>query len=164
MILPAAVLATFTSAAEPVPFLTFTRSATGLATTQIEVGVLPGSNQGQYWFRRVDTGRNGILISWTDTQSCAGSRESVVVAATQVAPPEVAVPGIPVTEDGSVILTLDGVQYSLESRSHYDGNISSSLSFTSNAGTPLANYVEDSIAALETCWSDDMPEALANRV
>lgn len=164
MILTALSLALAPLSTEPVPFLTITRSATGLATTQIEIGVLPGSNQRHYWLRRVESGQGEITVSWTDTQICAGSRESVVVAARQVAPPEIAVPGIPVTEDGSVVITLDGVQYSFEARSHYEGNISSSLSFTSNVGTPLADYVERSIAALEPCWAEDMPGALANRV
>ncbi|VVT01432.1 conserved hypothetical protein [Erythrobacter sp. EC-HK427] len=162
MILPAALLALVAPATEPMPFLTMTRSATGLATTQIEIGVLPGSNQRHYWFRRVESGQGEITVNWTDSQSCEGSRDTVVVAATQVSPPEVAVPGIPVTADGSVVITLDGVQYSFEARSHYAGNISSSLRFTSNVGTPLADYVEDSILALEPCWSEDVPGALQN--
>ena len=139
------------------PFMTFTRSPSQVGDdVTVEVGVLRGAGRMQYWFRRVAMGEGGPQITWTDTTRCPGARDAVV-ASTQIAPPRVLVPGIPVRPDGSFILSLDGVEYSLRSSAHYDSYGGNELYFTSNVDTPLANWVEGSLGLLEDCWSDEAP-------
>ena len=140
------------------PFLTFSRSASSeLGAQSVDIGVLRGEGRLQFWFRRTVERDGPDDIAWTSTESCAGARDAVV-AATQFAPPRVSVPGLPMRPDGSSGLTLDGVQYAFRSSAHYDSNGSSSISFTSNVGTPLANWVEGSLAILEECWADEVPQ------
>ncbi|WP_271079373.1 hypothetical protein [Aurantiacibacter sp. MUD61] len=141
------------------PFMTFTRNPSQVGDdVTVEVGVLRGEGRLQFWFRRVSIAQDDrtSTIQWTDTQRCPAARDAVV-ASTQIAPPRVLVPGIPVRPDGSVILSLDGVQYSLRTSAHYDSYGGNELYFTSNIDTPLANWVEGSLAILEECWSDDAP-------
>lgn len=147
--------------ADPVPFLTVTRGVNGPGETQLEIGVLRAERGNHYWLRRVNRKAGRTSVNWTDTHRCAAARD-VVQAASGLEPPRVEIPGIPVTPDGSITLTLDGVQYSFESGAHYDGNGSSRIRFTSNVGTPLARFVESSLEALEACWSDEAPDALFN--
>ena len=139
------------------PFITFARSPSTVGNqVTVEIGVLRGEGRMQYWFRRNTLLDGPDAVDWTDTTRCSGARDAVV-AATQIAPPRVAVPGIPVRPDGSINLTLDGVQYRFQSSAHYDGNGSSDISFSSNVGTPLSNWVEGSLEILEECWSDTAP-------
>ena len=95
-------------------------------------------------------------MRWTDTARCPAARDAVV-ASTQIAAPRVHVPGIPVRPDGSFVMSLDGIEYSMRAQAHYDSYSGSELYFTSNVDTPLANWVEGSLAILEECWSADAP-------
>ncbi|MDE1467316.1 hypothetical protein [Aurantiacibacter sp. D1-12] len=141
-----------------VPFMTFTRSPSQVGDdVSVEVGVLRGEGRLQFWFRKIVERDGEGDILWTDTQRCPAARDAVV-ASTQIAPPRVLVPGIPVRPDGSIILSMDGVEYSLRSSAHYDSYGGHELYFTSNVDTPLANWVEGSLATLEECWSEDAPQ------
>ena len=152
------LLALTFSTADPQPFLTFSRAASSLGSTQVEIGVLRSDAGQHYWLRQVHQQDGETRISWTDTQQC-GTAQNVVARAAAIEPPQVQLPGFPVTPDRSMLLTLDAVQYSFESGAHYAGNISSRISFTSNVNTPLSRFVETSLDALEECWSESAPDA-----
>ncbi|GGD59702.1 hypothetical protein GRI62_00585 [Erythrobacter arachoides] len=149
------------------PFMTFSRSPTQVGEPEVvDVGILRGEGRLQFWFRRTvprptaDGAADGIAeaanVTWTDTRRCPGARDAVV-AATQIEPPGIHVPGIPVRPDGSVILSLDGVRYAIRASSHYDSYVGSDIVFESNVGTPLANWVEGSLGVLANCWADEEP-------
>ena len=145
------------------PFMTFSRSPSQVGEPEIvEVGVLRGEGRQQFWFRRTVPRRaeDGTVTtsdtSWTDTRRCPAARDAVV-AATQIEPPSIHVPGIPVRPDGSVILSMDGVRYAVRASSHYDSYVGHDMVFESNVNTPLANWVEGSLAILAPCWSDEAP-------
>ena len=55
--------------------------------------------------------------------------------------------------EGDVIVTADGVRYKLSAHARYDTKIDSETYFTSNVGTPLSNFTEESLRKLEPCWS-----------
>jgi hypothetical protein len=57
---------------------------------------------------------------------------------------------------GSYIV-LDGIEYRLKAPASYAG-APGTVEITSNIGTPLANWVEASLVALEPCWKDTMPK------
>ena len=146
-----------------VPFMTFTRSPSQVGDdVSVEVGVLRGEGRLQFWFRRTvpkraeDGSETTPEIGWTDTRRCPGARDAVV-AATQIEPPSIHVPGIPVRPDGSVVLSMDGVRYAIRASAHYDSYVGHDMVFESNVGTPLANWVEGSLAILAPCWSAEEP-------
>ncbi|WP_052761832.1 hypothetical protein [Aurantiacibacter luteus] len=145
------------------PFMTFSRSPSQVGEPEIvAIGVLRGEGRLQFWFRRTvprraeDGSETPPEISWTDTRRCPAARDAVV-AATQIEPPAIHVPGIPVRPDGSVILSMDGVRYAIRASSHYDSYVGHDMVFESNVNTPLANWVEGSLAILAPCWSAQEP-------
>ncbi|RJY09341.1 hypothetical protein [Aurantiacibacter aquimixticola] len=141
------------------PFLTFSRRAAEEPDTlRVQVGELRTDDaRPHFWMRKAVEGQGATAIEWTDTVRCPKARNAIV-AATQIAPPRVYVPGIPVRPDGSYVITMDGVQYELTASAHYDSRISSDIRFTSNVGSPLANWVEGTLESLEDCWSADLPD------
>ncbi|WP_340588512.1 hypothetical protein [Erythrobacter alti] len=152
-----ASLAVLLAAQDFTPFLAFVRAPSMVGDPEsVEIGVLRGQGRLQFWFRRTVESEGGNIITWTDTRRCPAARDAVV-AATQIAPPRIYVPGIPVRPDGSTILTLDGIRYELRAGAHYDSYTSSDISFSSNMDTPLANWVEGTLTVLEKCWSDEVP-------
>ncbi len=78
----------------------------------------------------------------------------VVEESIKVPPPRIQVPGVkdPAADD-QITLTMDGVGYSLNSGARYGSRVSSTIRFTSNLGTPLAAWVEESLQKLAPCWS-----------
>jgi hypothetical protein len=60
-------------------------------------------------------------------------------------------PNVPLLDEGPVIVTADGTGYSLTIPVAYPGAIPQDLTLTSNIGTPLAAWVEDALAALDSC-------------
>ena len=142
---------------EPDPYLTFSRSpAFDHRVTTVEVGSLQTSgDRWDYWFRRtVRLGKHSATW-WTDTRRCPAARW-VVDEAIKVSPPKMLVPGVKDRSYESPMITADGVGYSVESMGHYDGR-TSDLSFSSNVGTPLAEWVDESLRKLEPCWSKERP-------
>ena len=143
------------------PFLSFTRTpATEAVATTVEVGILrTDGRNADYWLKRTQftNGAQQVTESWTDTDRCPAAR-APIRAAVDLAPPQLHVPGVDMTEDGSYRLTLEGVEYELTSRAHYDSNIGSEIRFSSNVGTPLGRWVEATLESLDDCWSDTQPE------
>lgn len=142
------------------PFLTFSKApAFGPSRTTVEIGQLVGPvpvRERNYWLRRtVQTGEK-LIIDWTDTKRCPAATAAIRQAAT-ISPPQIWVPGVEVLPDGRVIVTGDGTAYEITVGAHYDGNVSSDIHFTSSDGSPLADWIEESLSILEPCWSKVPP-------
>jgi hypothetical protein len=78
----------------------------------------------------------------TDSRACPAVAQ-VLAAAARLSPPAIAPPSL---ADNSPII-LDGAGYSLRMPAR-----NGTIAWTSNVGTPLATWVEDSLAKLEPCW------------
>ena len=89
------------------------------------------------------------MVAWADSATCPAVRETVRAMS------GLPVPRITSPYDGrGVALILDGVGYSFEGpASGSNGRIA----FSSNAGTPLAAWVDARLAALQPCWSAAKP-------
>lgn len=103
-----------------------------------------------YQFRR-SYGENdnskGRSAGWADT-GCAGSREALEHLA-RLQMPQPLVPGL--LSNDSAEATMDGWSYSLEgsAAAPYRQNY---MKLTSDAGSPLARWVDETLAILEPCW------------
>ena len=137
------------------PWLTFTRSpAFDQRVVQVEAGTLRGvGGDTQYSFRR--TVRNGKSKSvwWTDTVRCPSAR-SVLVEVGKLKPPPVFIVGI---QSDNIIVTADGVSYTMSASSQYPDAGIGDISFSSNVRTPLADWVDESLRTLDPCWSTEPP-------
>ena len=111
-----------------------------------------------YSFRRTKTAGKRKTTYWTDTLRCPAAR-SLLKKLVNVSPPRPWAPGIanPFIK-GEEKITLDGSFYELKVPTHYDGTMfGETSSFTSNAGTPLANWIDESLKTLEPCWDAKRP-------
>ena len=100
-------------------------------------------------FRRDSTPRGGATQTHgTDTAACPGSAELLMEAETLPMPR----PDVPVIGAGPTTLILDGADYRLEGHAiHRDGQ-PGRFSIASNAGSPLALWVDRMFKLLEPCW------------
>jgi hypothetical protein len=142
------------------PSLTFTRAPVlERSVTIVEVAPLPNArNERAYLFRRTFRHGGESDISWADSRTCPGAIW-VVEEAVKVPPPRVRVPGVedPAAPD-VITLTADGVAYGMSSGARYGSSFSGTIRFTSNVGTPLAAWVEESLRRLQPCWSSRPPQ------
>ncbi|WP_010184185.1 hypothetical protein [Sphingomonas sp. PAMC 26605] len=92
-------------------------------------------------------------IFWADSRSCPAMRP-VLDAMRAVALPNPRVPGI--DSDGDII--MDGAGYRLTTMARFADGQDGELGYSSNVGTPLAAWVDHSLAALARCWSSRPPE------
>ncbi|WP_252258197.1 hypothetical protein [Erythrobacter aurantius] len=148
-------------------FLTFHASpAFSESYVSVDVGRLKGEDsEPAYWFmwRERDKSSGEVRKSrWTDTQNCDAA-SSVLTSLHGVSPPRVSIPGYEVSPGGGIRIMGDGVHYEISVRAHYSGTEGSDLSFSSNVGTPLAEWIEGSLEVLEPCWSSEAPAALAEK-
>jgi hypothetical protein len=160
--LPALILAAaYRSFELPRPWLTFTREPVlERNLTTIDVGPLQNAQRERIFLfvRSVGHGDN-IQISWADTKTCPAAMW-VVEEAINVPPPRIHVPGVKDPTAGKELtLTMDGVAYSLSSGARYGSGISSTIRMTSNWGTPLANWVDESLRRLQPCWKNAPPQS-----
>ena len=137
--------------------LTFSRAPSfDERVTIVEVGsTLNDASDWDYWFKR--TIRRGKLdeVWWTDTTHCPAARW-VVENAINLTPPVIEVPGIKGKDQGDdIVVTADGALYELTSGARYGENIGSQISFSSNVGTTLANWADESLRRLDPCWSKE---------
>jgi hypothetical protein len=141
------------------PVLSFKREpALEHRLTVVDVAPLPNLQRDRiYVFRRTVRHIDDSEVSWADTKSCPAATW-VVEEAIKVPPPRIEIPGVkdPTAPD-QITLTMDGVGYSLSGRARYGSRLSSTINFTSNMGTPLASWVEESLRRLEHCWSKNPP-------
>lgn len=139
----------------PVSFMTFDRTPSFAPATTVEVGRLHNGGESDYWFRRTENVDANEVVSWTDTRRCPNAR-SVLLAVEQLELPATMVPFL---NSDHILVSADGVGYHLQAYSQYAGHSMGSVDVTSNAETPLAEWVEESLQTLEPCWSNDSPRA-----
>lgn len=94
------------------------------------------------------------VILWADSRSCPAMRP-VLDAMRAVASPHPQVPGIDPYGD----IIVDGAGYRLTATARFDNGQDGDLTYRSNIGTPLAAWVDKSLAALARCWSAVEPHA-----
>jgi hypothetical protein len=117
--------------------------------TIVQVGALPldGAGEGfEHWFRK--TTRffgGGARVQWTDTRSCAAAR-AVLSNMHALEMPRL-------VGGGAIEVRADGVLYALTADARYRSGRQGQLSVNTPGGTPLADWVERSLAELEACWS-----------
>lgn len=107
----------------------------------------------EYWFRKTVRERSTELVTWTDTRHCPAARAALESLAT-IEPPPVSVPGYGPRAPASSV--QDGAAYALEAATgapYSDGRVT----ITSNVGTPLARWIDTTLAATEACWSPMAP-------
>jgi hypothetical protein len=106
-----------------------------------------------YQFRRShreNADGEGRFAGWADTIRCPGSREALE-RLTGLQMPQPLVPGL-LSNDRSEAI-MDGWSYGLETRG--DGPYRGSyLKLTADAGSPLASWIDDTLAILEPCWDE----------
>jgi len=136
------------------PWLTFsTTPSFDPRVTTIEVGTLSGPPKWDYWFRRIVASRSGKArqVWWTDTKRCPVAK-SILWEAAKVSPPRL---DFPETEEISI--TGDGTTYKVSGMAYYPNGTAYEMSFSSNSRTSLANWVDESLRKLDSCWSKDRP-------
>ncbi len=92
--------------------------------------------------------RQPDAIVWADSRSCPAMRQ-VLDTMRALASPHPQVPGIDPYGD----IILDGTGYRLTTKARFAGGCDGHLTYSSNIGTPLAAWVDRSLAALAPCWS-----------
>jgi len=90
-------------------------------------------------------------VLWANSRTCPAVRK-VVASLRTLAPPRPAPPGF----DEPAAILLDGVGYEL-SVPALDPYGQSRVTWRSNVDTPLAAWVDRSLAALAPCWSPAPP-------
>ena len=114
----------------------------------VSIGTQITAGEEIYWFRRsVRKPGQKIETSQTDTRSCP--RMLVVLRALRELP--MPRPKLPFADNEPLVVTADGGEYSLTISVGYPGAIPQDLTLTSNVGTPLAAWVEDALATLDSC-------------
>jgi hypothetical protein len=106
---------------------------------------------------------DGML--WADSSRCPAMLP-VLRAMQALPPPRPSVPGLEPNPGADMV---DGVAYLLRVPAHFAGggdkvrtrfafgSSDGQMWFSSNLGTPLADWVDHSLAALERCWSPVAP-------
>ena len=131
----------------------------GRITVIVESGQLASpkrSEKREYWFRRtVDDGR-AKSISWADTLRCPQS-QSVLYGAVKVPPPRAVIYGVDDPAKDGVIVTADGPYYEVTINAQYGNHAGSELHFSGLEGSPLANWIGESLRSLDKCWRTKRP-------
>ncbi len=90
------------------------------------------------------------VIIWADSRACSGAAEAVRHLRSIPMP----TPSLP-SDPADVI--LDGVGYRVRFRGHYGSEVGFPLELASNAGTPLAEWVNRTRTMLKPCWTTTRP-------
>lgn len=119
----------------------------GRPSDQVEVatrGAEPGSHDLHLVMRLTRRTLRVVQVSWADSTTCPAVRTTVRAMSSLV------VPRVTSPYDGrNTRLIIDGTAYGFEGpASGPNGRIA----FSSNAGTPLAAWVDARLAALAPCW------------
>lgn len=104
-----------------------------------------------YLFRRSVTSREngGTLYSYTSTSACPAALRPL----RQFARLRMPRPHLPAFGREEGITVMDGAQYVLRGHAmHANGEIRD-FEIESNVGTPLAQWVDSMVAALQRCWT-----------
>jgi len=134
--------------------------ARGQSIVIVQSGQLATPKQSEtreYWFRRTVDNGQAQAIWWTDTLRCPDARW-VLKEATRLPPPRAVIYGIDdsALKDG-IIVTADGSNYEITVNALYGDKAGSELHFDAVDGTPLADWVGESLRKLDMCWSTERP-------
>jgi hypothetical protein len=142
------------AAIQSTPSLTFTRWPSSPEPTEIiEVYRSPEKAKASYFFKRTMIDRKVRSEWWTDTIECPAA-EKVLLKAQSLPMPQVYIPFLT-----SKIMRVihDGTTYQIKGLAKYPGATADEVAFSSNADTPLAKWVDESLKALSHCWSRSRP-------
>lgn len=137
------------------PWLSFMREPSFHQPIAVEIGTLRLKTTGpnEYWFKETVTIGDEKIIWWTDTVRCPAGL-SVLRNVRELQMPRVDVPFL---DNDEIIVTADGIHYELSGDAAYDGRSAGGFMISSNVGTPLAKWVDESIETLSPCWSKEEP-------
>lgn len=102
----------------------------------------------QYKLRLTQRFRDGSLTRvWADSRSCPAVH-MVMARLRALKPPAIVPPGL---GPAPTEILVDGIGYGLTMPVEDQLGLSR-MTWTSDVGTPLADWVEDSLARLKSCW------------
>mgnify|MGYP001205328864 CR=1 FL=1 len=118
--------------------------------TTLHVGNMPYGAVGEpseQWLRKTMTFfGGGSVVQWTDTRTCAAAPAVLTnMYALEMPRP---------TEGGTFEVRADGVTYTLRTDAEFRNGRLATLFISAPSGTPLADWAEQSLLELETCWSE----------
>ena len=108
------------------------------------------SNKGEviYWVRRTTRHPGQSLgVAHADSVRCPAVL-AVLRSMRDLPAPR---PAPPLLDNADILVTADGTLYELHAPAAYSGKTPGEISLSSNVGTPLADWVERSLAALQPC-------------
>lgn len=130
------------------------RPALRRVSDKVEIGTVgrdPRTKKLRYWLRHTRTEGGSQRVRWANSANCPAV-QTMLESVQELAVPKPAPPGL--SEITSI--TLDGIGYSLRIPATFGGRYAD-MTVTSNIGTPLAYWVDDSLKRLEVCWTDQQP-------
>ena len=137
------------------PLLTFGREPSFDPRREaVEIGVLRTGATSEFWLKRTVIQRKAKTVSWTDTVRCPAARLTLKEVR-NLPMPRVSVAGL---DNDEIIVTGDGTLYRLTGYAEYPGKGADDFEIRSNNGTPLALWVDESLRALQPCWSKEPPK------
>lgn len=142
-------LSAFTMLPDCLPFATLSRSpARRGPREEVQVCVGRGDDRGHFTFARAASSAGGEQTRFTATSRACPAALPILQRMETLALPTPDVPGY---GDEARRLTLDGIEYRLETLATF-GDRGGKVQLTSNVGTPLAEWAEAIFGALEGCW------------
>lgn len=121
---------------------------------KVEIGTLgrdPSTKRLRYWLRYTRTENGAQTLHWIDSANCSAV-QVMLEAVQELTAPKPSPPGMA----DMISITMDGIGYSLRIPATF-GSRNANMTLTSNIGTPLASWVDDSLRRLEPCWTDRQP-------
>ena len=116
----------------------------------VEMGTFRAGRGGplHYSFRKVEGSRSeGMVESRADSRTCPQAREAIA----RLRDLELPRPAPPGFDDDNARIILDGTGYSITLPMDYRGQ-RSRLTFSSNNGTPLADWINGTLRSMQHCW------------
>ena len=115
----------------------------------VKVGTQITGGEELYWIRRTirKPGRKP-QTSQVDTRSCP----QMLITLRSLRDLPMPRPKLPFPSDDPIVVTADGIGYSLTVPVAYPGTfLTQDVTLTSNIGTPLATWVDDALARVDSC-------------
>jgi len=135
------------------PLLSFRRSPSFDQPISVEIGLLKTEGRAAYWFKKTAIEGDKTSVWWTDTERCPAAR-SALRKIRNLQMPRV---NVPFLDDNEIRATADGVIYELWGNANYRSGSAYEFKLASNTGTPLADWVDESLETLSHCWSKEEP-------
>lgn len=145
------------SAAQPLPdnvwaTLSYGEALTGKSET---VEFLRGASEAagsDIVLRHMSRSRNeeDPIVTWTSTRTCPAAAEAVERLKSVPMP-------TPVFPGDREEIILDGTGYRVRFNARYGSEIGVAMELQSNAGTPLSQWVSQTMRILKPCWSNVRP-------